>query len=153
MFWLSSLLGPSKIKCAICQRQITLDRREWPQMDFMMKTRYWFITLVYTLAFGFVAANSVDYASQVWDLNDEIVNFRFQSMIFQNTAFIGASLVIIIQWFRPIVSDRRCGVEYHATRREMVLGLQWNLQAKLMLFLGLIFAIAEIRYAMLTQFR
>ncbi len=148
LFAISSLLGPSQISCLKCQGEIQLGRSEWADMT--LNGRIWFliVTVIYVLMVGVLTGNFVDQIWQLWSLDERIVNMRTGSPIFQTAAWLGGLAVIPVQIYRILASRRRSGTVQKLTLSEFYFGLQWNLQAKCLLLLLVVWGIAKIRYSM-----
>lgn len=148
LFAISSLLGPSQVDCLKCRGSVRLDRSEWSDMTF--KGRVWFllVTLTYVLMVGVLTGNFVDQIWQLCCLDERIVNMRTGSPIFRTAACVGALSVIPLQIYRIFESGRRSRSEYKLTMFEFLFGLQWNLQAKCLLLLLLVWGIAKVYYSL-----
>lgn len=147
LFWVSTLLGPSQINCPKCGGELQLGRSEWADMT--LNGRIWFllVSAIYVLMVGVLTGNFVDQIWQLWSMDARIVNMRTESPIFQTAAYLGGLAVIPVQLYRIIASYRRSSAPQKLTMSEFLFGLQWNLQAKCLLLLLLVWGIAKIRYS------
>ena len=90
----------------------------------------------------------MDQAFQLWNLEPEIVNLRYQSQVFLISACVGGIAVVILQICRVIASRRRSRYGYTLTLADFLMGLQWNLHFKVLILLIAIWGIAKIRYGL-----
>jgi hypothetical protein len=146
LFAVSSNLGPSEINCVKCGESINTGRIEWADMSSSNKGRFWLVTLLYIFMLGLLTGSFIDQAYQTWNKDPVIVNLRYEAMPFQIFAVVGGIAAVLLQIYRIRDSARRSRRTSHQlTMSEFMLGIQWNLQFKCLVFLIAICVVATIK--------
>lgn len=146
MLGLSSLIGPSQIQCWNCARPISVGRAEWPEMGAFR--RIWFIgiTAVYIFMVGILAGLLFENIELLRTGQQSPHHSRHDSPACRTGAWVGGIAVVLLQAYRIIASYRRHRNGYRFTLREYLLGVQWHLQLKRLILLGLMWEIADWVY-------
>lgn len=142
----SSGLGPAEIKCLKCQEPLAVGRSEWSDKSLYSKLCYIAISLFYVVMFGVLTGAMVDQGVQSAQIGNTNVRVRFDSQVFAIAACAGGLAVIPFQIYRVIASLRRSRLGYTMTPADYFLGLQWNLHAKGLVLLILVWALSMIKY-------
>lgn len=116
------------------------------------RARFGAVSLLYVTAVGVLAGNFLDQTGQLLEGAAHPGNLRHGSPVFQAAALAGALTVVVLQTLRVLASRRRArlagGDDHPLTAGEFFGGLQWNLQAKCLLLLLLVWGAAEIKQAL-----
>jgi hypothetical protein len=146
LFSVSSGIGPEEINCVKCGEPANTGRMEWADMSSSNKSRFWLVTLLYIFILGLLTGNFIDQAYQLWNKDPVIVNLRYEAIPFQIFAVIGGIAAVLLQIYRIRDSARRSRRTNHKlTMPEFMLGIQWNLQFKCLVFLIAIWTVATIK--------
>ncbi|WP_309735155.1 hypothetical protein [Chamaesiphon sp. OTE_75_metabat_556] len=146
LFSVSSGIGPAEINCVKCGELVDTGRREWGEMSSSNKGRFYVVTLLYIFMLGLLTGNFIDQAYQLWNKDPVIVNLRYEAMPFQMFAVAGGVAAVLLQIYRIRDSTRRSRrTNNKLTMSEFMLGIQWNLQFKCLVFLIVIWTIATIK--------
>jgi hypothetical protein len=146
LFSVSSGIGPREVNCVKCGEPVDTGRAEWADMSSPNKSRFWVVTLLYIFMLGLLTGNFIDQAYQLWNKDPVIVNLRYESMPFQIFAVVGGIAAVLLQIYRIRDSFRRSRRTSHQlTMPEFILGIQWNLQFKCLVFLIAIWTVATIK--------
>lgn len=145
MFSLTSLIGPPLIHCSTCDTKIDTGRLEWPQMAVRTKCFFLAMTAGYVLAVGLLAGNCFDNAYQLWLGIADAQQLRFTAPTFQFAAAAGGLTVVFIQLLRLVASVWRDGSHSVMSTRDFLFGIQFNLQAKILILLGLMCLVAWLK--------
>jgi hypothetical protein len=146
MLGCSSLIGPPQAQCWNCNRPISLNKAEWPEMSALGRAWFLGVTVVYIFMLGMLTGMLFENIELLRTGQEGRYHPNRESPTYQTGFWAAGIAVVLLQAYRIIASYRRHRSEYKFTLREYLLGVQWNLQLKCLILLALIWVIAEWVY-------
>ncbi len=135
---LSSRLGPHAVNCHWCNAVTRTDRMEWSEMDWLLKSWFFGMSLLYMVIVYFAGGLSISEALHFADKGEWKNGWGIEDRSFQISGLIWAGFVGFIQLYRILRSLQRTMNEEQEPLDQSWWSFQVGGQLKVLLLLLLV---------------